>query len=197
MNRELEKATVSAFVKGSEAAFGKLFRSYYPKLMHFATRMVKSRDDAEEIVQEVFIKLWHIRHKIDHNRSLRSLLYTIARNMAYDYLKKTVSHEELTEALWNRLELMKNHTEEAILFQECKDITDKAIQTLPPQKQLIFRLSRDSGLSYEEISVQLGISKNTVKNHMIEALKSLKSYFLLHEELPRTLIWLLIFLLLM
>ena len=192
MNRELEKATVSALINGSEDAFGELFRKYYSRLLHFVIKIVKSRHDAEEIVQEVFIKLWNIRHKVNTESSFKSFLFTITRNMAFDYLKKTISHDELTEALWDRLELIKNNTEETIFFEDCKRITQKAIETLTPQKQLIFKLSRENGLTHEQISNHLGISKNTVKNHMIEALKSLKSYLILSEEFPYNSILLLI-----
>ena len=192
MNRESEKATISAFVNGSEGAFSELFRKYYPRLLHFVIKMVKSRHDAEEIVQEVFIKLWNIRHKVNTENSFKSFLFTITRNMAFDYLKKAIRHDELTEALWDKLELIKNNTEEAILFEDCKRITKKAIETLPPRKQLILKLSRENGLTHEEISHRLGISKNTVKNHMIEALKSLKSYLILSEEFSKKSILLLI-----
>ena len=185
MDQKSEKATVAAFINGSETAFSELFRKYYPRLLHFTIKTVKSRHDAEEIVQDVFIKLWNIRHKIKTDTSFQAFLFTVTRNMAFDYLKKAVQHDELTEALWTRLELIKNNTEETIFFEEYKRITEKAIQALPPQKQLIFRLSRDEGLTHDQISSQLGISKNTVKNHMIEALKSLKSRLLFSEKLPQ------------
>lgn len=157
-----------------ELAFRTIYDTLYAKVYRFAFSLTKSRDQADEVVQETFIRLWVNRRDIDGGQSIDAYLFTIARRLVIDMMRSAGSNAALRERLWQRLQLEDNTTEEAILGRNLAEQVAKVIDLLPPQQQQIYRLSREKGLTHEEIADQLHISKNTVKNHLVSALKRVR-----------------------
>jgi RNA polymerase sigma factor, sigma-70 family len=104
-------------------------------------------------------------------------LYTITRRLALNALRDLATLQRAIDALWTDMEKVINETEESLLLSDLRQFTESALVQLPPQQQLIFRMSRYQGLSYDEIAEQLHLSRNTVKNHLIAALKTLRTHF--------------------
>lgn len=134
--------------------------------------------DAEEIVQEVFVKIWESRSKLNAYSSFESFLFTIAYNATIDLLRKRVNERKYLENLVALQQIQEApDILDEIHFKELDDKLKKLLEELTPRQKEIFQLSRGQGFSHEEIAVKLGISVNTVKKHMANTLSFLKSNF--------------------
>jgi len=175
---ENEKDLLHRISKGDEAAFTEVFYFYGKKVWWFIFNKVRSETIADEVVQEVFLKLWVKKEEASTIDDLRAYIYTMAANKAYDQLKKIAGDQRKLESLWKLIKDTEstNPVEEMMDFRESQEMVDKAIDLLPPQRKKIYQLSRLEGLSYEEIAVRLNISKSTVSNHLVEASKFIRQY---------------------
>lgn len=162
-------------IKGDELAFRHVFDQYSGRIYRLAFRFLKNAEQSEEIVQETFIKLWTSRQRLDPSGNLWLYLYVIAKRLSFNALREISKSAVLTEKLIYHITEIHNRTEEDILANELETYTENLISQLPRQQQLIFKLSRVDGLSHKEIAEQLHISQNTVKNHMVDALKTIKA----------------------
>src|SRR5690606_15474068 len=178
MHSEKDKSIGESFIRqlnnGNEQAFRIIYNKMYAKVYRFAYALTKRRDQSEEVVQETFLRLWLHRADVDATRSLDAFLFTIARRLVIDMMRNATSTAALRDSLWSTMQKENHATEETILENNLAALVDEAVAQLPAQQQLIFKLSRDQGLTHEEIAIKLGISKNTVKNHLVSALKTLK-----------------------
>ena len=172
-----ETELITGLRNDDEHAFEQVFKLYKGKLYSFAWRFLKNRELSEEIVQESLINLWTNRHQLDENYPLGPYLYTIARRLTLNALRNAATAGSAREKLWNELQEAHNETEEAILLADLVEFAEQAVSKLPKQQQLIFKLSRYEGLSHEEIAEKLQLSKSTVNNHLVEALKNLRIHF--------------------
>jgi len=167
---------IKQLVDGDRSAFTRIYNLHCAKVYKLAFRFVKNKEQSEEIVQETFIKLWLNRSKLDPEGNLWLYVYVIAKRTSLNALREICKSKELTENLLTNIDNVCNVTEEYINGSDLERFTEKIISRLPPQQKLIFRLSRVDGLSHKEIAEQLNISPNTVKNHMVEALKTVRSH---------------------
>lgn len=148
------------------------FRTYYAPLCKTVHKMVRSSAIAEDIVQDVFLKVWRNRAQLDHQQSVKAYLYRAAINTALNYLEKSkpsASLDDTPEHTWST-----NDTDEAIAYQETEQRIQAAIDTLPPKCKVVFMLSRFEEQSYAEIARTLDISVKAVEKHMGKALKTLR-----------------------
>lgn len=178
-----EQSLVQKMVLGDEFAFKILFEKYKNPLYNFSLKLTKSEDLAEEIVHDVFLKVWRLKEQINPDLSFHALLYKITKNESLNFLKKAASDLSLKRRLLLYFEKFHNETEDYVIYSDYEDIAMKAIRLLPPQQQLVYKLSRLDGKSHEEISEELQLSKGTVKNHMGLALKFIKKYLSLHTDI--------------
>lgn len=161
----------------SDAEFEALFRAYYVPLCAFVNRVVGSRAVAEELVQEVFLYLWEHRARWSAHTSVRTYLYTAARNAALNYLRRErieqrATHaDETTVSLFTRSPL---GLERALALAEFERAVKHAIEQLPERCREVYTLSREQNLSYAEIAGVLGISPKTVEVHIGRAFKLLR-----------------------
>ncbi len=176
LERETDKLLVQKVLNGNERAFHKLYEMYSRELYGYCFRLLKSKNHAEEIIQEVFLKVWIHRESLDPNRSFKSYLYTITRNLSFNRLKKIVNNQKLRQELLNKSKKPRNTTEDYIIYKEYTALKNTAIEKLPPKCKRIFEMSRNEGKSHKEISKELGISESTVKGHMNKALKTIRLY---------------------
>lgn len=162
--------------KGDMAAFDTIYEKYSKRLYAFVFRYLKQEEDTEEIVQEVFLKLWECRKNIDLHASFDSYLFTIAYNTTITLLRKKVNEKKYQEYLINR-QLINDADEiiNEIHFREVNIQVKSLLDELTPRQKEVFLLSREEGLTHAEIAEKLHISANTVKNHIVTALSFLKS----------------------
>src|SRR5690606_19522322 len=144
--------------------------SVYSLAIHF----LKDTGWSEEIVQEVFLRLWVNREKLDEDGNMWLYLYVLTKRLCLNRLRDIRRSNESIEQLMMKIEKVSVSTQNEIFSADLEQYVDKAIALLPERQKVIFRLSRLEGLSHKEIADELGVSPNTVKNHIVEALKTLK-----------------------
>lgn len=159
---------------GDESAFKILFDQWFNKLYYFSFRYLKSREHAQEVVQDTLLQLWLTREKLDEQYPISPFLYTIARRLSLNCLRNIATSKSASERHFAGLKDTVNTTEEAVSLAELQRITDEALSLMPKQQQLVYRMSRIDGLSLDEIAAAMGILKNTVKKHLSEALKAIR-----------------------
>lgn len=170
-----QKALLCSVADGNVAAFKELFDIYRTGLYAAALKITKSPYAAEEIVQEIFTVLWESRSMLDKVEDPAAYIFTIAYHQSFRYLKKVAADTALYQALLNRAKDTHNETEEWLELKEVRQLIDHAVHALPPQRQLIYRMSRESGLSHRQIAEQLHISPLTVKKQLVLALRNIRS----------------------
>lgn len=170
-------ALVLRLKSGDEAAFKVLFDVWFKKLYSFSYRYLKNKELAEEIVQETLLQVWLNREKLDEQVLISPYLFTIARRLSLNSLRQIATSRSATQKLYSDLKESVNTTEEAVSFSELQRMTEEALALMPKQQQQVYRMSRNEGLSLDEIALELGIAKNTVKKHLSEALKVIRKHF--------------------
>lgn len=178
-----ESLLVSELKSHNEKAFRKLFDIYNQDIYGYSISLLKNKELAEENVQEVFLKVWLHRETLDTDKSFKAYLFTIARNQAFNFLSKAANDIVLKEEIFYQSQKSYDHGDYSIREDDCRKLKSEAIKQLPPKRKQIFKMSRKQGKSYEEISAELGISVNTVKNQMSKALESLRIFFQAHDEI--------------
>jgi RNA polymerase sigma-70 factor (ECF subfamily) len=157
-------------------AFDIIYKKYSRRLYGFVFRYVKQEADTEEIVQEVFVKIWKSREKLNIYSSFESFLFTIAHNATVNLLKKRATEQKYVEHVKSLQNIDEAYelTDE-IHYKELKQKYQGLLNELSPRQKEIFQLSREEGLSHKEIAEKLGISVHTVKNHLVTTLSFLRS----------------------
>jgi RNA polymerase sigma-70 factor (ECF subfamily) len=176
-NNKSNTELVKLLKTGDMAAFDAIYNKYCHKLHEFVLMFLKQEEDAEEIVQEVFIKIWESRGKIDVYASFESFLFTIAYNATMSLLRKRVSETKSREYLKSLQQI--NSAEQVIgeiQFNELDNKVQSLLQQLTPRQKEIYLLSREDGLTHREIAQKLNISESTVNNHLVTTIKYLKSH---------------------
>lgn len=180
-----EKILLKSVANGDTAAFHTLFNYYKDPVYHVAMRMLHSQSRSEDLVQEVFLKIWINREKLSQLNSFAAWLNTITRNHIYNALRRQAFEELIVE----KIELSHPSQTEGILeqmsFRELQDSLQKVISTLTPQQKKVFELSRMQGLKHDEIATQLNISSETVKKHISDALRIIRIHLARYRGLPR------------
>jgi RNA polymerase sigma-70 factor (ECF subfamily) len=173
-----EKDLLHRISQGDESAFTDVFYHYGQRIWSFIFNKTKSAAIADEIVQEVFLKLWVKKEMMPEIEDFPAFLYTMATNKTYDYLKKVAGDSKKLDNFWHRMKdvAARNTVEDIIDFRESQEIVHQAVEQLPAQRKKIYLLNRMEGLSYDEIASVLNISKSTVSNQLVEATKFIRNY---------------------
>lgn len=162
---------------GDGKAFSELFSIYFEQVKWNATKMLKSEFWAEEIVQEVFMQVWTNRDKLNQIEAPASYLFKITANRCIDRIRRQDLEIKMQYLVSKALHKEENSFQENLYdLGHTERLIKEAIQLLPAQGKLVFELHRNEGLSYQEISTHLQISRNTVRNHMVKNLNSIRSY---------------------
>jgi RNA polymerase sigma-70 factor (ECF subfamily) len=160
-----------------EDSYRKLFYHFYPVLLSFCTTILDNREDAEEVVSEVMLKVWTMGEALTHVENLTVYLFKAARNKAYDVLRKkkrTLATVAISDNIQESI-IDKNSPEQVYTRGELEQFIGKTIRALPTQSQLVFRLVKEQGLAYKQVTQVLGISLNTAETHMRLALKKIRT----------------------
>ncbi|MBC7922682.1 MAG: RNA polymerase sigma-70 factor [Ferruginibacter sp.] len=153
-----------------------LFKAHYAALCRTAFRVVGDRDAAEDLVQDVFVKIWNGRQTLHITTSLKAYLHRSAVNASLNYLEKHKRQVNLEPEALSNLAPAVDSLEEALSLKEVEARVEEAIQALPPACRTIFVLSRYEAMSYQEIADALELSVKTVENQMGKALKTMRHY---------------------
>ena len=164
----------SEIKEGNLVTFENLFRKYYQALCNYANKYVKDLDKAEEVVQELFYKLWEKRDKLDINISLKSYLYRSVYNGCLQYLNHRAIEIKYETYYRKQNKEYNSDASEAIRLQELSDIINNTLNALPERCRNIFLLNRYEGLKYREIAKKLSLSIKTVEANIGKALKVLR-----------------------
>lgn len=168
-----EKTVLQLLAQGSEYAFADLFDHYRGRIYSVAWRFVKSRELAEEIVQEVFLKIWIRREEMATILNFEAYLFTITRNHIFDGIKD-IARETTAKSEFAHSSQHVHGTDYPLIEKQYEELLDQAVNQLPPQQKQIFRLAKMEGLSHQAIADQLHISRLTVKTHMAKALQTIR-----------------------
>ncbi|MFL9484193.1 RNA polymerase sigma factor [Chitinophagaceae bacterium LWZ2-11] len=176
----IETDLLLQIIKGDTEAYTEVYELYKDKIYAFAFTLTKSKDIAEEIVQDVFLKLWEKRTQIDADKSFTEYIKKITYHQVIDFFRKVKRDRGLQQKLEKNIQALRNANEDELIGKELHILYKKAIEQLPPQKKKVYLLGREGVLKYEEIAAEMGLSKNTVKNHMSEAIQLIRQYISTH-----------------
>jgi RNA polymerase sigma-70 factor, ECF subfamily len=177
-----EQELIAALASGDIKAFEMYFKIYYQSLCNYAYTFLQDREESEEVVQSIFVSVWEKRESLNIRVSAKSYLYAMVRNaclnvIKHEKIKQKHASEELAMA-----ETGYEAVSQSVASSELEAKIQSAMQKLPEQCRLVFKLSRFEELKYTEIADQLGISVKTVENHMGKALKIMREQ--LKDYLP-------------
>jgi RNA polymerase sigma-70 factor (family 1) len=164
---------------GNEEAFARLFNMYRGSIYTVACKFLKSPVLAEEIVQDVFLKIWFKRSEMGGIKDFNAYLFIMARNFIFDRIKK-IAYETAAKVQLKDEPFCINDTEHLVRQHQCQQLLQQAIELLPPQQKKIYLLAKDNGMSHEKIASEMKLSKLTVKTHMSKALQNIRKYLSTH-----------------
>lgn len=171
-----DEVLLAKIALGDHHAFRILFNRYHHKVYSYSLRFLRSETAAEEIVQEVFITLWLGRAKIVQIRNFGGYLRVATKNRTLNALKKIALDFKVSNAGVQEWTEVNNDTEEAIQLKETRELLNEAIQRLPKQQRLVYQMCHIDGVKQKEVAEKLNISPRTVKVHLREATKTIRSF---------------------
>ena len=176
-NLYTEKEMIDLLRSGSPVAFQYLFNQYSQKLYRFALSYLKSDAEAEEVVQDVFLKLWENRYRLDSDKSFQSYLFTIAFNAIKKKFNQKLRNDRFKHELFEWLSQEAPSLESRLDFEALIEKLESLIEKMPEKRKAIFLKRKKEGQSIQDIAGEMGISPKTVKNQITEAMNYLKEAF--------------------
>ena len=172
---------VAGLREGNKIVIDQIYHSYHKRIYAFALSLLKVDDDAQDIVHEVFVKLWNHRHELEPNSKIESLIFTITRNVVLSLFRKQATENKYRNHIIseNDKETGEQNTENLVDYNLLKEKIEILVNQLPSKSRHVYILSREQGLSNREIAEKLNIAEKTVENHITRALAFLKKH--LHE----------------
>jgi RNA polymerase sigma-19 factor, ECF subfamily len=156
-------------------AFDALYKKYCKRVYKFAYSILKTREEAENLMQDVFLKLWENRNKLEEDSSVKSYVFTITYNSAISVIRKKARESEFVEYLKSVQKIDEDPVNMKLEYNELTNKLDEIINTLPKRQKEVYILRRVKGLKNNEIAKQLHVSVNTIENHMGRALKTIRT----------------------
>lgn len=171
-----EKDIILRLKNGDHDAFAWIYNKYWSQVYEFCRLYITSPEDAKEIIQQVFVKVWEARYLIKENENFKGFLFIITRNLIFNQSKKSFNENFYKLSVLNAFSTEQEgyDMEEEIVASQLKEFIDELINMLPPRQKEVFLLSRESHLSYKEISLRLCISEKTVEHHITKAMRFIK-----------------------
>jgi RNA polymerase sigma-70 factor (ECF subfamily) len=162
---------------GEKNAYQEFFERYAPRIYQFSLSYLKNKSDSEELVQDVFLKIWEKRDMLDESKNVKSLIFKVAVNTIYDFIRRKNIENAFNDFAHANFETVSDNTWHTVIYDEMTANLKELVAKLPDQQQKIFQLSREEGLTSEEIAAKLNLSKRTVENHLYRAISFLKENF--------------------
>ncbi len=178
-----DKELLLLISKGNKEAFRCLFDNYRNKIFSIALKFTGEKQASEDVVQEVFIKLWTNRENLPAIRNFNAYLNMMVRNHLINYLRKIAHEQAVVKKIANvEGEQQDNEVFDHLYYKELYSLVNKTVSQLSPQQQKAYNYSRIEGLKHHEIAEAMGISTSTVKGHIVEALKHIKNAISANQE---------------
>lgn len=174
-----EKVLLLQVADGDSHAFRRLYDQHHQKVFSFAFYLTRSSFDAEEITQEIFIRIWKYRKQLPAIENFDAWLKTIVRNRAFTWFQKMSLQKNAAKKLYDQ---KVSASYNLVLDRELENAMDRAVSQLPNQQKLVFLLSRRNGMKQKDIAQMLGVTLSTVKNHMKAALQSIRIFLHNHTD---------------
>lgn len=168
------KDLVKRLISDDKKALDDLYNYYYPRLYAFSKRFLKVEDDINDILQEVFIKIWENRKKIKDLETFNSWIFTITKNALITHFREKIKFQSFEIRVKEMATCETYLLDDSIEYKDIKEKVDRIIDQLPDKRKHIFKLSREQGLSHKEIANQLEISIKTVEDHIMHAIRFLR-----------------------
>ena len=178
-----ENELIDGVLHGDEKAFRQLFDHYWSSIFSVAFSLTRSTVLSEEIVQDVFLKIWLKREQLATVNNFRGYLFAIAKNHIYNELRKKTYEQPFVDYLEQQFVETSALPEQNVLVAETRQLVYKALDKLPRQQRVVFELSRNNGLDHQKIAEKLGISRLTVKSHMTKALQTIRQFIQMHSPI--------------
>lgn len=179
-----EEEVLLRMMQGDESAFTKIYRHYHASLYVYLLRFCKVPSLAEDLVHDVFLKVWEIRDRINPELSFTGYLYRIARNHVIKTIDKLATDKNLRDQLFSQLDdVSAVQPEQQVRAKEYDRLFQEALVRMPPQRLNVFKLCRQEGKSYDEVALLLGISRNAVKKHMVLGMRFIYDYVHRHGDI--------------
>lgn len=183
-----DQSIIAALAQGSEQAFKEIYFRYKDKLWYYCFSFLKSEEDANDMVQDIFIRIWELRSSLNPERSFSSFIYTITRNRILNYFRDISVEQQVKKALSLKAPTDIETIESDLIFSDYQQLLKDAIEQLSPQRKKVFNMSRFDNLSHKEIAARLSISEYTVQEHISGSLHFIKDYVLRHTGLTISII---------
>lgn len=169
MKNQVPNSDCGSHSLNDRAGFIRIYHQYAPKVFFFAYSMTKSREDAEEITSDVFVRIWQKKEIVDPSLPLLPLLKKITRDLTWNYLKRVARLKDQNFFIERYLNATAEDTADQLIFKEYQEIMNQALNKLTPQQRQVFSLRYITGKDLNQISEELQISKNTVKVHLAKS----------------------------
>lgn len=167
---------------GDRMAFSALYTYYFPRLYRFVFFINQSREDTEEILQEIFLKIWDKKESLQKIRSFEDYLFRMAKNKLFDLAKKNKVKVKVIQRLMPQQASTGNDSTDEVTYKEYHRVAMEAITHLPERKREVFLMSVEDEMSLDEIAAALKISRSAVKKHLYSAVRAIKEHLRLHAE---------------
>ena len=176
LKQDIDEDLLQQIINGDTVAYATVYELFKDLVFAFAYSLIKDRDTAEEVVQQVFFKLWERREQIDVTQSFSAYIKRITYNHIIDFFRKVKRETQLQAELQRNMESLCNSHQDMLTRKDLETIYRTAIELLPTQKKNVYLLAKEEDLSYDEIATEMNISKNTVRNHMTIAIQFVREY---------------------
>lgn len=178
-----EKSLINRLREGDVSALSALYMTHHRHLLYYILKTTKSMRLAEDIVHDSFIRIWENRQKLDAERPLKPLLFTVAKRELLNILARASRETEIMNELERSVTALGETASAALEYREQKELLEEAIAQLPPRCRLVFEKCHIEGLSHAEVASTLGISESTVNNQMVKAWAYIRSHIKLKDGL--------------
>lgn len=173
-----EKELLRRIAGEDQEAFNVLFEQYRDRLFSYLYKITRSKETAEEVVLDVFLKIWTGRAVLTEIDNFEAFLFRVARNKGLDFLRWVQKNKLQQVELWNRMQddITPDAADEMIRLEEAAEAIRLAVSRLSPQRKMVFQLSREQGMTYDQIAERLHLSSHTVRNHIAASLRFIRAH---------------------
>ena len=176
-NLHIETKLLEQLSNGDEQAFESFFTVYYNRLFQYIFGIIKSKQVAEELVMDVFLKIWLGRSIIPEVNNFDSFLFRVAHNKSIDFLRAVARDPSFKDLLWDQIQFANtDQSDSKLMTQEYEKKLREAISLLSPQRKKVYQMSREEDMNHDQIAAKLNLSRHTVNNHIVEAQRFIRNY---------------------
>lgn len=179
-----EHLLLQQIAERDENAFKLLFDQYKDRLFLYIKGIIKSKEVSEEIVMDVFLKIWLGKEIVREIENFDAFLFRVAYNKSIDFLRSAARDPKLRDLVWHEIQVAGGmNADHQVISREYEKKLREAIGQLSPQRRLVYQMSREKGFSHVDIARQLQLSKHTVSNHIVESQRFIRSYLIRHLDI--------------